>query len=159
MIFCTIGTQHPFDRLISYLVNWISLNPSMHAIIQGGDSRINPVPDGFHRFIEEPDFSDIFSRATLIVSHAGMGNIIRAMEADIPIVVIPRRKTLREHVNDHQVDTVNSFSGVPNIFTASDQHTFDAAMESALKYLRTGSTERAHSLHRLQTAIRSFIQS
>ena len=48
-------------------------------------------------------------KADNVVCHAGVGTIMIALKTGHTPVVIPRRATLREHVDDHQMDIAIRF--------------------------------------------------
>ncbi|WP_020681877.1 glycosyltransferase [Marinobacterium rhizophilum] len=134
MIFCTVGTQLPFDRLVEYLIEWQKAKQYKDIVFQVGSSNKFSPEDGYHKNISEPYFSGHFDQADIIVSHAGMGNIIRALDLNKAIIVVPRQSSLNEHINNHQMDTVDSLSGLPNLFCASNYAEFCDAMDQAEKY-------------------------
>lgn len=52
---------------------------------------------------------DTMSRADSVVCHAGVGTIMSALKTGHTPVVIPRRATHGEHVDDHQMDIAIRF--------------------------------------------------
>ena len=38
MIFCSVGTQAPFERMLSYLSEWSHANPHVPIVAQVGDN-------------------------------------------------------------------------------------------------------------------------
>ena len=124
MIFLTLGTQLPFDRLVRALDEWCQATGFTDVSAQIND----PGPDGYRPklfpFVAslDPDaYEDLVSRAEFIVAHAGMGSIITAMSHVKPIVIMPRRASLGEHRNDHQLATVERFRSRPGIHVAEDE--------------------------------------
>lgn len=151
MIFCSVGTQAPFERLLGYLVDWSHANPQVGVVAQVGNSdraygRINAF-----NTLAEPQFCAQFNAASVIVSHAGMGNIIRSLELGKPIVIMPRDSARGEHINNHQYDTAENFSGFASVFIAQDKGSFFRAMECAWGYRtaehRLDFSERERLLH------------
>lgn len=140
MIFCSVGTQLPFPRLIDYLTLWSEKvdNHNTQIIVQSGDKRAkkNGKITSF-AFVSESEFSEYMTSAAIIVSHAGMGNIIRAIELNKPIVIVPRLSDLKEHRNDHQIDSANRFCTLDNVFIANDYDSFCNAINSAFHYVKS----------------------
>ena len=66
-------------------------------------------------------FNQHVQNADLIISHAGMGNIITALENRKPIIVMNRQHALGEHRNDHQLDGLSWMGKLPGVYTATDQ--------------------------------------
>ena len=66
-------------------------------------------------------FNQHLQAADLIISHAGMGNIITALESHKPIIVVNRQHALGEHRNDHQRDGLTWMGKLPGVYTAATQ--------------------------------------
>ena len=56
-----------------------------------------------------------------MIAHAGMGSIITALELGKQIIIMPRRASLGEHRNDHQVATAKQFAAQGRIEVALDE--------------------------------------
>jgi UDP-N-acetylglucosamine transferase subunit ALG13 len=110
MIFLTVGTQFPFDRLVRSVDEIAGQNGWAEEIVaQIGTSKYQPrhfkaVPE-----MEKNLFDQHLRQASGIISHAGMGTITMALESQKPLLVLPRRKKYGEVVNDHQVDIAGKF--------------------------------------------------
>lgn len=101
MIFVTIGTQIPFDRLIKILDR---IAPELDEEIYAQALRGKYKPKHFKLidFIEPDEFEKVFAQARLIVAHAGMGTILSALRNSKPLVIFPRIASIGEHRNEHQ---------------------------------------------------------
>lgn len=125
MIFLTIGTHEPFDRLVRAVDDWC-VGPGAGQEIFGQITE--PHANGYRpknfewvSRLSPTDYAARFARADIILSHAGMGSIITALQAGKPIVVMPRRGHLRETRNDHQYTTVQMLGRRPGIYVAEDE--------------------------------------
>ena len=107
MIFATVGTQLPFDRLLLGLNSWAMRNPDVPVFAQAGTSTRDFSHIKTVSHLSQSDFQAHFEAARLVVAHAGMGSMLLAAELGKPIVLMPRRAKFREHRNDHQQDTAN----------------------------------------------------
>jgi UDP-N-acetylglucosamine transferase subunit ALG13 len=56
-------------------------------------------------FMSGEEMEVLFSRARLVVAHAGMGSVLSALKHRKPIIIVPRKASLGEHRNDHQLAT------------------------------------------------------
>ena len=116
MIFVTIGTQLPFDRLIKIIDE---VAPQLNEEIIAQVYQCGFVPKNIKTvdFLAPDEFNSLFDKARLIVSHAGMGTILSALQKGKPIVVFPRIAALGEHRNEHQLATARKFkeSGIVNV--------------------------------------------
>lgn len=105
MIFVTIGTQEPFDRLIEAM-DQISLKFGLNIVAQvSTKSKLKINNMEIIDFISPTDFEKLFNEAELIVAHAGMGTIISALVNQKNLIVLAREKKMMEHRSDHQVAT------------------------------------------------------
>ncbi len=122
MIFVTVGHQMPFDRLVRTVDTWAGEPHSEEVFAQIGETRFRP------RFIKYVDslspaaYREKVEACSVMVSHAGMGSIITALEFGKPILVMPRRGDLGETRNDHQVATAKHFSGRGGVSVAFDEY-------------------------------------
>src|SRR5215217_2444665 len=108
MIFVTIGTQEPFDRLIKAIDELAPLL-NMDIVAQVSNTVIEVKNMKALTFIPPDEFDNYFQQASLIISHAGMGSIITALTMNKPIIVMPRLASLGEHRNEHQTATAKKF--------------------------------------------------
>ena len=120
MIFVTVGEQLPFDRFIR-AIDCFAEKSTVEIFAQIGRANYTPVNFMYSAFLSQTEFMYLLDKATLIVSHAGMGTIISAVESAKPILIMPRRASLGEHRNDHQLDTVTRVSNLSNVFIAQDE--------------------------------------
>jgi UDP-N-acetylglucosamine transferase subunit ALG13 len=118
VIFLTVGTQLPFDRLSRAMDEWAFKNPSVEIFGQIGPGIYKPTHFPSKDFVSPVEFDELISRSELIVAHAGMGSILTALQFCKPIVIFPRRASLFEHRNDHQFATAKKFHGKPGVAVA-----------------------------------------
>ena len=121
MIFVAVGTQFAFDRLIRYVDEWAATHTEP-VIAQIADGSYLPQHLQWERFMTTAVFNQHLQQADLIISHAGMGNIITALESNKPIIVMTRQHALGEHRNDHQLDGLTWMAKLPGVYTAATQH-------------------------------------
>lgn len=110
MIFVTVGTQMPFDRLVRAVDDWAGGDQRIKVFAQIGPTDYRPEHLEWSESITPAKFRQYVRQASLIVSHAGIGTVLSALELRKPIVVMPRRAALGEHRNDHQLATVKHLS-------------------------------------------------
>jgi UDP-N-acetylglucosamine transferase subunit ALG13 len=97
----TLGSQnYPFDRLVSRLLD--ALPDGVEVLWQTGatDPRIHGI-DG-HRSIPTDELETAMADADVVVAHAGVGSALSAFSAGRHPVLVPRRVSRDEHVDDHQ---------------------------------------------------------
>lgn len=131
IIFATVGTQLPFDRLMLALDRWAAQRPQARVTAQTGRSATQFSHMACVETMDQTDFARAFASADVIVSHAGMGTILSACEMGKPIVLMPRRACLGEHRNDHQLDTATEMAALANVTVVQEAE----ALQSALDHL------------------------
>ena len=121
MIFVTVGTQLAFDRMIAAVDDWAGANPDVEVQAQIGPSKLRPRHVQCSEFLRPQEVDALNRRASLIVGHAGMGSILTALRYKKPIVIMPRKASLGEHRNDHQMATAKWLGNKPGVFVAWDE--------------------------------------
>ena len=129
MIFVTVGAQMPFDRLIEAVDRWARQHGRADVIAQTGDGIYQPTHIQHVKQMEPQAFRETMSAADFIVAHAGMGSILTALELGKPILVMPRRGSLMETRNDHQVATASKLSAFGRVAVAMDEHELPARLQ------------------------------
>jgi UDP-N-acetylglucosamine transferase subunit ALG13 len=154
MIFATVGTQLPFDRLISALDAWAGRNPHVEVFAQLGRGRHLPQNMQWARDIGPAEFRARMAECSTVVAHAGMGSIISAIELGKRVIVMPRRASLGEHRNDHQLATAEHFSHLRGLAIVHDARELAAALAGDAG---SGQAEARTGAHpELIAAIRTF---
>ncbi len=137
MIFLTTGTQLPFDRLVRAVDEWADTAQLSSDIVgQVLPPPENPyVPRNFETMarLAPPDYADIFNRASLIISHAGMGTILTALTQGKQICIMPRQVRYGEHRNDHQLATAQRLKAHPGLFKARDETDLPDCLNAAMR--------------------------
>jgi hypothetical protein len=137
VIFLTVGTQLPFDRLVAAVDAWAGARGGALGGAPGGAEVFgqiaDPGPAGYRpkhfEWVADLDpaaFEARFRAATHIVGHAGMGTIIGALGQGKPLLVMPRRAHLGEQRNDHQFATVQRLCRRPGIARSGILAAFEA---------------------------------
>ena len=102
------------------------------------------------------DFASRMEWADVVVSHAGMGTILSALVAGIPLVLMPRRGAWQETRNDHQVATVERFADRSGVVAVEDESELIAALEAG--NWSDPDEISPHASPRLIEAVREFIE-
>ncbi|SBV95736.1 glycosyltransferase [uncultured Dysgonomonas sp.] len=120
MIFVTVGTQIPFDRFIK-IVDELAGGIDETFVVQALNGNYSPQNFKIVNFISPDEFNEIVQKARLIVSHAGMGSILTAIDYEKPIIIFPRLVSLGEHRNDHQIATAMAINEKEYAYVAYDK--------------------------------------
>ncbi|WP_419177143.1 glycosyltransferase [Desulfosediminicola sp.] len=119
MIFLTIGTQLPFDRLVN-AVDFAAPLVSETIFGQVGNTKKMPANFKCMRFLPASEFEETFKAARVIIGHAGIGTVLSCIKCQKPLVAMARQKFYGEHRNDHQLATVEQIRNIPGIYIVED---------------------------------------
>ena len=157
MIFVTVGTDMPFDRLISVVDHWAREEGRTDVFAQIGENGSKPGFLQFSRFLDPAEFNRRFASASLIISHAGMGTILSALRFGKPVLVMPRRASLGEQRNEHQLATAHHLLKLGKIEVAFEENELREKLNH-LDSLAAKETIGCFASENLLLAIRSFIR-
>lgn len=120
MIFLTVGSALPFDRLVQ-MVDDILPSLKLHEPVfaQIGRGRYIPKHFEYIDFLPKIEFDKAFEQASFVISHAGIGTIGIALRTRKPILVMPRQEAFGELVDDHQMLTARKFETLGHILAFS----------------------------------------
>ena len=130
MIFLTIGTQFPFDRLVKSVDEAISRKVFEAEIFaQIGESSYRPRNFKYVKSLQKSQFDCWARKASAIIGHGGMGTITVALDGNKPLLVMPRLRKYGEVVNDHQLAVARKFEELGHILVAYETEELPAKME------------------------------
>ncbi|MBI4181502.1 MAG: beta-1,4-galactosyltransferase [Candidatus Aenigmarchaeota archaeon] len=134
MIFVTVGTDtHDFSRLLEAAD---AAARGRGTVMQTGHSRYQPRHARSFPFASNAEIALLYRKAKVIVTHAGAGSIIAALaEGKVPVVV-PRRKALGEHVDDHQLDLARFLAAKGKVVLVEDVAALAGALKARSRRLR-----------------------
>jgi len=123
MIFLTVGTQFPFDRLIKAVDKAVrDVLADEEIFAQIGDSSYEPVNFKATKRMNAELFDKYVRNCSAIISHSGMGTIEAALSNSKPMLVMPRLKRFGEVVNDHQAAIAKNFDAEGYLLAAYDEN-------------------------------------
>lgn len=154
-IFVTVGTQLPFDRLVQAMDSWAGTQSGVQITAQVGSGSYKPQHLQAMATLDVQAFRALCESSDLIVSHAGVGSILLALELGKPVLVMPRRASFGEHRNDHQLATIRYLQDKPGIFVAADETVLPAAIALALN--GAGGSLSPYASPELLQAVTDFI--
>jgi len=107
----TLGTheRYSFPRLLNHLVTL--LPPEWDVLWQVGSTVVDKMPAGARKQVPITEMRQALAEADVVISHAGVGSALAAMQAGKRALYVPRRKAFGEHVDDHQVAMARELEG------------------------------------------------
>ena len=100
-VLVTLGTwRQPFDRLVRRLLT--ILPDDAHVVWQTGHTDVSHLPITPVPWLTPEELHRELAACDVVVTHAGMGAALDALEAGRFPVVVPRTKAAGEQIDDHQ---------------------------------------------------------
>jgi UDP-N-acetylglucosamine transferase subunit ALG13 len=158
VIFVTVGTQVPFDRLVAAVDSWAGAQVGRPVFAQIGPTDLRPRHIESRNFISPAECRERIREAKVVVGHAGMGTILTALELGTPVLVMPRRAALGEHRNDHQLATARWYAEVGGVSVAFDEGELVQKLDE-VERLAGGERISQYASDGLIGALRSFIDA
>lgn len=158
MIFVTVGAQMAFDRLVGWVDAWAIAADRHDVVAQIGPSTLEPKRLQVLPFLDPPEFRRTMEAADVIISHAGMGTILTALELGKPIVVVPRLGNLAETRNDHQVASAERFAADGLLLVARSEEELALRLSELESGIAPRARISAQADEALMARIRSFVE-
>lgn len=141
MILVTLGTQKfQMDRLIR-AVDELAQKVSEEIFVQSGNSTYEPQHCLSQNFVDAQEFQRMIEECSVLITHSGVGTIMRGIGAGKPVVVVPRLAKYHEHVDDHQVQIAEAFASKGCVLYCTDL----AKLEETVQVARTYSFSPYHA--------------
>lgn len=121
MIFVTVGTDQPFNRMVRVVDAWAAKRGRRDVFAQIGEGAWEPRSISYAHMLKPLEFRERLVEARVIVAHAGMGTILSALHYGKPILVMPKKASLGEQRNEHQLATARRMMKLGNVSVAFDE--------------------------------------
>lgn len=142
MIFASVGSMLPFDRLVKAVDEWAAIHPDTPVFIQIGEGEYEPKHAPWSRIVPHAEYRQKLIDCSLFVAHVGMGSILQALELRKQMLLLPRRADWREHTTDHQLHTAARFDGTKGLEIVEDV----AALQAGMDYLLANPMEASEGI-------------
>lgn len=129
MIFATVGS-HPSFRFERLLRGLESL-PGDDLVVQYGPGRPPTNAREAVRWMPFDLMLERISRASRVVSHAGVGTLLCAIDAGHVPVVLPRMRRYGETVDDHQLELARALGDAGRVVLVEDAAWLAGAVATA----------------------------
>lgn len=139
MILVLLGTQNnSFLRLLSKIDSLIK-NGSIKdkVIVQSGHTKFNSTNMEIFDFIPKEKIDTLILESDLIITHGGVGSIIKGIKLGKKIIAVPRLKEYGEHVNNHQIQIIENFDANGYIKGVFDLEKLKDVIENIEQFIPT----------------------
>jgi len=136
MILVLLGTQNnSFVRLLKEIERNIENgNIQDNVVVQAGYTKYNSNKMKIYDFVAPKKMEQLINDSSLIITHGGVGSTIQCVKKGKKVIAIPRLKKYGEHVNDHQVQLINTFDYQGYIIGAKDVSDLSDALKRVDKF-------------------------
>ena len=111
MILVLLGTQdNSFHRLLDKIQELIDKKVIKEkVVVQAGRTKFASKDMEIFSLMSQDKLRDLMEKADLIITHGGVGSIVTSLKMGKKVIAVPRLSSFGEHVNDHQIQIVDSF--------------------------------------------------
>lgn len=127
MILVLLGTQDKsFHRLLEEIDRSIEKGVIQEdVIVQAGYTKYQSDNMTIFDFVSKDKIEEYVTKASFIITHAGVGSILDGIRKGKKMIVAPRLKKYGEHTNDHQLQILKEFAELRYILPLYDFNQLD----------------------------------
>ncbi len=159
--FVSVGTGPPFPRLLNEVARLAALGMlPQPVIVQHGNTPFHSAGCSAVAFLDRPEFDAQVAAAELVITQAGAGTALQAMRAGKVPVLMPRKASHGEVVDDHQAELAELLAAKGRAVLAEQPDELPGAIARA-RQLQAGAVrhrgERGESM--LVDAVRKTLEA
>ena len=134
MILVSLGThERPFYRLLKEIEKLISEGKIKDVIIQTGYTPYKVKGAKCFDFIQFEKMQKLIKNCDFLITHGGVGSITDALNYGKATIIVPRRKELNEHSDNHQLQITKEMEKTGKIIPVYNIDDLENAIEKARK--------------------------
>ena len=136
MILVLLGTQNnSFHRLLEEIEKNVENGKiNEEVVVQAGYTKFEPHTQKqaikVFNTIPKKELDSLIEKANIVISHGGVGSMVTANQKGKKVIAVPRYKKYHEHVNDHQVETIEIFAKKGYVMPLKDVENLGQALEN-----------------------------
>ena len=113
MILVMLGTQNnSFNRLLEEVQKCIDKKViDEEVIVQAGTTKFKSKNMKIFKLVSAGKLNKYIEQANYVITHGGVGSILTCLKMSKKVIAVPRYNKYGEHVNDHQLQIVQTFDG------------------------------------------------
>ena len=131
----TVGTHGPFDRLVRAAERLIEAGKLTHPVIAqvGEGGYQSPAVQAFES-CDNAEMKRLLGESDLVITHAGTGSILSALEAGCKVIAIARSSVCGEHYDDHQQEILEELIARNAILGSKDPADLENLLEKVSSF-------------------------
>ncbi len=132
-VLVTVGNaRESFERMLIITQAALAALGITDITWQTGHSKSQPQAGRVTPFLTPEAFAHEIREASVVITHAGEGAVMEAVQQGHVPIVVARRHALGEHINDHQLELATALSRLGWIRVASNEAELRNALAAAL---------------------------
>lgn len=133
MILVLLGTQdNSFHRLLDKIQELIDKKViKEEVVVQAGRTKYQSKDMKIFSLVSQDKLRDLTEKADLVITHGGVGSIVMSLKMGKKVIAVPRLSAFGEHVNDHQIQIVDSFDKQGFLIGVIELDDLEKALEKA----------------------------
>lgn len=141
MILVLLGTQNnSFHRLLEEIEKNIENgNITEEVVVQAGYTKFEPSTKKqqikIFNTVPKDELEKLIEKANIVISHGGVGSMITANQKGKKVIAVPRYKMYHEHVNDHQLKTIEIFGKRNYVLPTKNVQDLERALKDAKDFV------------------------
>ena len=141
MILVLLGTQNnSFHRLLEEIERNIENgNITEEVVVQAGYTKFEPSTKKqqikIFNTVPKDELEKLIEKANIVISHGGVGSMITANQKGKKVIAVPRYKMYHEHVNDHQLKTIEIFGKRNYVLSTKNVQDLERALKDVKDFV------------------------
>ncbi len=133
MILVLLGTQdNSFHRLLDKIQELIDKKIiKEEVVVQAGRTKYESKDMKIFSLVSQDKLKELTEKADIVITHGGVGSIVMSLKMGKKVIAVPRLSTFGEHVNDHQIQIVDSFDKQGFLIGVIELDNLEKALEKA----------------------------
>lgn len=133
MILVLLGTQdNSFHRLLDKIQELIDKKViNEEVVVQAGRTKYESKDMKIFSLVSQDKLKELTEKADIVITHGGVGSIVMSLKMGKKVIAVPRLSTFGEHVNDHQIQIVDSFDKQGFLIGVIELDNLEKALEKA----------------------------
>lgn len=133
MILVLLGTQdNSFHRLLDKIQELIEKKViNEEVVVQAGRTKYQSKDMKIFSLVSQDKLRDLTEKADMVITHGGVGSIVMSLKMGKKVIAVPRLSAFGEHVNDHQIQIVDSFNKQGFLIGVIELDDLEKALEKA----------------------------
>ena len=133
MILVLLGTQdNSFHRLLDKIQELMDKKIiKEEVVVQAGRTKYESKDMKIFSLVSQDKLKELTEKADIVITHGGVGSIVMSLKMGKKVIAVPRLSTFGEHVNDHQIQIVDSFDKQGFLIGVIELDNLEKALEKA----------------------------